>query len=130
VVVIDHPLLVETGRRVGSTRSSWSWHRRPCGLQRLADERGMDPEDVRARMAAQATDAERRAVATHVVDNSGDLASLLAQVDRIHADLLARARTRRRGLTVGARSAGVGARAGRAVRARGRSMSHADCGFG
>jgi dephospho-CoA kinase len=59
-------------------------------LQRLADERGMDRDDVRARIAVQATDAERRAVATHVVDNSGDLASLLSQVDRIHADLLGR----------------------------------------
>jgi dephospho-CoA kinase len=90
VVVVDHPLLVETTQAGRFDAVVVVLAPVAVRLQRLADERGMDPEDVRARMAAQATDAERRAVATHVVDNSGDLASLLAQVDRIHADLLVR----------------------------------------
>jgi dephospho-CoA kinase len=38
-------------------------------------------------MAAQATDEERRAVATHLVDNRGDLASLARRVDEIWAEL-------------------------------------------
>ena len=38
-------------------------------------------------MAAQATDDERREVATHVLDNAGDLAALSAQVDTVWADL-------------------------------------------
>jgi dephospho-CoA kinase len=42
--------------------------------------RGMDADDVRARMAAQATDAERRAVADHVLTNDGDEESLARQV--------------------------------------------------
>ena len=41
-------------------------------------------------MAAQATDDERRAVATHLVDNGGDLDALAAQVDAIWDDLLTR----------------------------------------
>ncbi len=41
-------------------------------------------------MAAQATDDERRAVATHLVDNGGDLDALAAQVDRIWDDILSR----------------------------------------
>jgi dephospho-CoA kinase len=90
VVVIDHPLLVETAQAGRFDAVVVVLAPEAVRSQRLADERGMDPADVRARMAAQASDAERRAVATHVVDNSGDLASLLAQVDRIHADLLTR----------------------------------------
>jgi len=38
-------------------------------------------------MAAQADDAERRKIATYVVDNSGDLAALDRQIDEIWADL-------------------------------------------
>ncbi len=38
-------------------------------------------------MAAQATDEQRRELATYVVDNSGDLAQLEAQVDAIWKDL-------------------------------------------
>ena len=40
-------------------------------------------------MAAQATDEERRAVATHLLDNGGDRAHLEAQVDALWADLQA-----------------------------------------
>ena len=40
-------------------------------------------------MAAQASDAERRAVATHVVRNDGDVAELDRQVGRIWAELSA-----------------------------------------
>ena len=38
-------------------------------------------------MALQATDEERRAIATWVLDNAGDLAHLEAQVDRVWAEL-------------------------------------------
>jgi dephospho-CoA kinase len=41
-------------------------------------------------MAAQASDEERRAVATHLIDNGGDLDSLARQVDEVWADLLTR----------------------------------------
>ena len=52
-------------------------------LARLADARGMSADDARARMAAQATDAERRAVADHVIVNDGDRSQLAAAVDRL-----------------------------------------------
>jgi dephospho-CoA kinase len=90
LVVVDHPLLVETSQAGRFDAVVVVLAPEAVRLQRLADERGMDRDDVRARIAVQATDAERRAVATHVVDNSSDLASLLAQVDRMHADLLSR----------------------------------------
>ncbi|MDA3040354.1 MAG: dephospho-CoA kinase [Actinomycetota bacterium] len=44
-------------------------------IERLAG-RGMSPEDARARMASQATDEQRRAVAHLALDNSGELEAL------------------------------------------------------
>jgi dephospho-CoA kinase len=41
----------------------------------------MAADDVRARMANQATDAERRAIADVVLTNDGDRSALEAQVD-------------------------------------------------
>ncbi len=60
-------------------------------LERLVAHRGMDPEDARARIAAQMTREERRAVADVVIDNAGDRGALLAAVDRLWEDLAARA---------------------------------------
>jgi dephospho-CoA kinase len=41
-------------------------------------------------MAAQASDEERRAIATWVLRNDGDLAHLEAQVEQVWAELRAR----------------------------------------
>ncbi|MBI03556.1 MAG: dephospho-CoA kinase [Acidimicrobiaceae bacterium] len=54
-------------------------------MDRLA-ERGMAPDDARSRIAAQATDAERRAVADYILVNNRDREHLAVLVD----DLLAR----------------------------------------
>ena len=51
-------------------------------LERLV-ARGMAADDARARMAVQATDAERRAVADHVLVNDGDEADLAERVDEL-----------------------------------------------
>jgi dephospho-CoA kinase len=45
-------------------------------------ERGLSAEDARARIASQATDEQRRAVADVVLRNDGDRADLAAQVER------------------------------------------------
>ena len=57
-------------------------------LERLV-ARGMAADDARARMAAQATDAERRAVADHVLVNDGDKADLAERVDELIPLLMA-----------------------------------------
>ncbi len=51
-------------------------------------ERGMMPDDARSRMATQATDAERRAVADHVLVNDGDREHLAVLVDNLLARLM------------------------------------------
>lgn len=60
-------------------------------LARLAGPRGMTEADARARVAAQATREQRRAIATHVIDNSGSLEELDARVDRLWDELTSRA---------------------------------------
>lgn len=89
LVVVDVPLLVEAkaARRYDAVVVVVA--PREVRVERLRRDRGMDPEEVRARMAAQAGDQERLAVATHVVDNGGDLAHLEAQVDALHRELIA-----------------------------------------
>ena len=54
-------------------------------VDRLQADRGFSEADARARVAAQATRAERRAIADVVIDNSGDLEQLEAEVDRVWA---------------------------------------------
>ena len=80
VVVLDIPLLVEGGGRevagvivVDAPVET--------AVQRLVEQRGMSEADARARIANQASREERLAKADVVVDNSGSLADLEAEVD-------------------------------------------------
>lgn len=88
IVVCDVPLLVESDS--AATRGYEAVivveAPREIRLERL-EHRGVDRADAEARMAAQATDAQRREVATYVIDNAGDPASLDAQIEDIWTDL-------------------------------------------
>jgi dephospho-CoA kinase len=85
VVVHDVPLLVETGQ-AGSYDVVLVVE--ACPETRVARlvQRGLAEADARARIAAQATDEQRRAVAHVVLDNSGTPEELAAQVDRFWAE--------------------------------------------
>lgn len=90
VVVYDMPLLVEQGP---AALHGWDLVivvdcPDDVRLERLI-ARGMDPEDARRRMDAQASRAERTAVADVVLDNSGSHQRLEAEVDRLWAQLTA-----------------------------------------
>lgn len=95
VVVMDVPLLAEGDpeRARGYEAVLVVEAPREVRLHRL-EERGMDRGDAEARMERQASDAERRAVATHVLDNGGTLDQLEAQVDAVWADLTRRLATK------------------------------------
>lgn len=86
VVVQDIPLLVETGQAPRFDAVVVVDAPEEVQLARLA-ERGLSASDAKARIAAQATREQRRAVATHVIDNSGDLESLERQVRAVWAQL-------------------------------------------
>lgn len=85
-VIFDIPLLVESG----------TWRERlrrvlvvdcpeDMQLARVIARNGLPEEQVRAIMAAQVPRQVRLAAADDVVDNSGDLATLAPQIERLHA---------------------------------------------
>src|ERR1700753_3392214 len=81
VVVEDIPLLVESGMAPMFPLVIIVYADVEVRVRRLVEQRGMPEEDARARVAAQASDEQRRAVADIWVDNSGTPADL---VDRAH----------------------------------------------
>jgi dephospho-CoA kinase len=91
IVICDVPLLVESKAAAARPYVAVLVVEAPLELRldRL-EIRGVPRDDAERRMAAQATDEERREVATHLIDNGGDLESLSRQVDDVWADLLTR----------------------------------------
>lgn len=85
VVVQDVPLLVETGQAGAYDLVVVVETPPELRIARLAD-RGMPAEQARSRMAAQATDEQRRAAADVVLVNDGTPEQLRAQVDRLWAE--------------------------------------------
>ena len=82
VVILDIPLLAENPRKG------------LCGVivvdvpvdlavSRLVEFRNMKEDDARARIAKQASREDRLKIADQVIDNSGDMNTLLTQVDAV-----------------------------------------------
>jgi len=90
VVVHDVPLLVESKR--GFEYGAVIVVEAPLEtrLDRL-EARGVRRDDARRRIGLQASDEDRRKVATWVVDNAGDLGRLEKQVNEIWSELERRA---------------------------------------
>ncbi|WP_151082612.1 dephospho-CoA kinase [Nocardioides cynanchi] len=87
LVVHDIPLLVETGQ--GGSFDAVLVVDLPPELQveRLVRDRGWTPEDAAARIAAQASRADRLAVATYVIDNTRTREDLRQRVAEVVAAL-------------------------------------------
>lgn len=88
LVVHDIPLLVVPGGELLTSRDHTEWAGIivvdtpvELAIDRVVEARGMDRDAVVARMDAQATREERRAVADFVIDNSGTLDDLEQQVE-------------------------------------------------
>jgi dephospho-CoA kinase len=88
VLVNDVPLLVETGQASSYDLVLVVEADPATRVSRLV-QRGLTAEDARARIAAQASDGQRRAVADVVLDNGGTPEQLAAQVDRFWAEHVA-----------------------------------------
>ena len=89
VIVYDVPLLVEAG-----VDQPWDLvviAEAPAEVRkrRMVELRGMSPDDAERRIASQASDAERRAVADVVIDTGGDEDRTLEQADELWARLSA-----------------------------------------
>ncbi|MDY7102523.1 MAG: dephospho-CoA kinase [Actinomycetota bacterium] len=87
VVVLDIPLLAESKGKGRPDHSAVIVVDTPpdVAVERLVDQRGFTEDDARARIANQASREDRLALADFVVDNSGDLDGLDAEVDRLWA---------------------------------------------
>ncbi len=79
IVILDVPLLVETGRDDMAAVVVVDVDPE-IAVRRLVEHRGMREDDVRARMARQASRDDRLARADEVIDNSGTPEALAAQV--------------------------------------------------
>jgi dephospho-CoA kinase len=88
IVVIEAALMTEIGW-AGERSTMWTVIAEPETVtRRLVGQRGMDPQDVRLRLAAQATNDERRRISATVIDNEGSVIDLEAQVDRAWRELI------------------------------------------
>lgn len=83
IVVQDVPLLVESGQADAFDLVIVVEAPREERIRRMVELRGMSVADAEARMAAQATDEERAAVADVVIVNDGDLDRLRETVRRV-----------------------------------------------
>ncbi|HWL59863.1 MAG TPA: dephospho-CoA kinase [Microbacteriaceae bacterium] len=89
IVVYDIPLLVETGRHLRDRfdRIVTVEADEDTRVRRMVEHRGLDEAAARARIASQASEAERQAIASDVIDNNGTVAATIAQVDALWAEL-------------------------------------------
>ncbi|RST02893.1 dephospho-CoA kinase [Streptomyces sp. WAC05374] len=92
VVVHDVPLLTENGLAPLYDLVVVVDASPGTQLDRLVRLRGMTEDEARARMAAQATRDQRRAVADLIIDNDGPLEKLEPQVRTVWARSVSRAR--------------------------------------
>lgn len=86
ILVVDHPLLVETGQADHYPAVVVVVAPEDVRVARLV-ARGVREPDARARIRSQAGDEQRLAAATHVIDNAGDLDQLRRQVDAVWEEL-------------------------------------------
>lgn len=96
IVVYDVPLLAE-GTRAGDfdlvvvVQASAETR-----THRMIELRGYSREDALRRIGAQASDAERLAIADVVIDSNGTLEETMAQADRLWADVTSSAESKHR----------------------------------
>lgn len=87
LVVIDHPLLLETSQTARFDAVVVVMADEEERIRRVVEQRGLSEPDVRARVRAQVDDATRRAAATYVVDNDAGRDALVERADEVYAQL-------------------------------------------
>ena len=86
ILIYEIPLLVETGAASNFDQIITVEADIEIRKSRLL-KRGMFISEIESRLAAQASPAEREAVATHVIENSGDEDQLLRKVENLWEEL-------------------------------------------
>ena len=83
MILLDVPLLFETGMDSLCDRVILITADRATRIRRVTERDGCSPEDVEARIRNQMSDEEKAAKADAVVDNSGSREDLYGQLDEI-----------------------------------------------
>lgn len=83
VIVYDVPLIVESGLEMPWDLVVIAEASPETRIRRLVELRGMSRAEAERRIAHQATDAERRAIADVVIDTNGSVTDTLAQADAL-----------------------------------------------
>ena len=86
ILIYEIPLLVETGAASNFDQIITVEADLELRKSRLL-KRGMFISEIESRLAAQASPEEREAVATHVIENSGDEDQLLRKVENLWEEL-------------------------------------------
>jgi len=86
--LIDIPLFFESGGDYPIERIVVVYAPRETQLRRLTAREGMSEADALRRLDAQLDIEEKKRRATWVVDNSGDLAQLAAECERVKGEIL------------------------------------------
>ena len=94
IVIYDAALLAESGRWANYDLVIVVDVPPEMQVDRLVSQRGMAPDQARARLAAQASREQRLALADVIIDNSGSLDDLDRRVAEVWADLKRRAAAR------------------------------------
>ncbi len=87
LVLYEASLLVESGRDKELDGLIVVTASPATRIARVVARDGVREEDVRARMRAQLPQEDKIRLATHVIDNDGDLAATEAQVDEVLAEM-------------------------------------------
>ena len=86
ILIYEIPLLVETGAASNFDQIITVEADLEIRKSRLL-KRGMFSSEIESRLAAQASPSEREAVATHLIENSGDEDQLLRKVENLWEEL-------------------------------------------
>ena len=87
-MVHDIPLLAENGRAGDFDAVVVVDVPAEVQVERMTGDRGWTEEDARSRIAAQASREDRRAIATHVIENTGTREDLRGRVAEVFADVV------------------------------------------
>ncbi|MCX6494933.1 MAG: dephospho-CoA kinase [Actinobacteria bacterium] len=87
IIIYAIPLLVEAGSERSFDAIITVSAEEETRVKRLVSARGMTEAEARARVSAQANEAQRLAIADHVIDTNGSLEQTQSQVDEIWREL-------------------------------------------
>lgn len=87
IVVYTIPLLVESSSKLPFDRVITVSAPENVRVERLVSSRGMTREQVMARIASQATDSEREAIADFTINSDCSMAELIDRVDEVFAEV-------------------------------------------